>query len=127
MSLDPTAEFRWHRIKHTIEHDAHTHLQENPDITDDEIHDASWDYADSHSNIIYTHRSRMIWVMCNEVQEYESDELVDTGDEDSIDKRIQICVFLAHESEFAAKLQELIEKRDSDGDSENAHNADGSK
>ena len=131
MTLDSTAEFRWHRIKHSIEHDAHNHFKENPDITEDEVHDAAWEYADSHQNLIYTHRTRMIWVMCNEVQEYECDETMSSvfagTNEDTIDKRIHICVFLAHESEFAAKLQELIEKRDSDDDSENVHDADGSK
>ncbi len=130
MTLDSTAEFRWHRVKHTIEHDAHNHFKENPDITEDEIQDAAWEYADSHSNTIYTHRARMIWVMCNEVQEYESNEIsaaFEGTDEDTIDKRITICVYLAHEAEFAAKLQELIEKRDSDDDSENVHDSDGSK
>jgi hypothetical protein len=131
MSLDPTAEFRWHRIQHTIEHDAQNHFKENPDITEDDVHYAAWEYADSHQNLIYTHRTRMIWVMCNEVQEYECDETMSSvfagTDEDTIDKRIQICVFLAHEGEFAAKLQELIEKRDSNDDLKNIRYLDGSK
>ena len=117
MTIDPTAEFRWHRIQHTIQHDAQNHFKENPDITEDEVQDAAWEYADSHQNLIYTHRTRMIWVMCSEVQEYESNEIsagFEGTDEDTIDKRIAICVYLAHEAEFAAKLQELISQHDSD-------------
>ena len=129
MSPDPTAEFRWHRIKHTIEHDAHSHFDENRDMTEDDVHDAAWEYADSHQNLIYTHRTRMIWVMCDEVQVYEDDELLNIGKDDCIDKRIQICVFLAHQYEFAAQLQELISKRDADSDDdlENIRYLDGSK
>ena len=123
MSLDTTAEFRWHRIQHSIQHEAQNHFDENPDITEDDVHDAAWEYADSHQNLIYTHRTRMIWVMCDEVQGYECDETMSSGfvgtNEDTIDKRMAICVFLAHESEFAAKLQELIEKRDTENDTEN--------
>ena len=129
MSLDTTAEFRWHRVQHSIQHEAQNHFDENPDITEDEVQDAAWEYADGHSNTIYTHRARMIWVMCDEVQGYEDDELSNTGDEDCIDKRIQICVFLAHQYEFAARLQELISKRDADSDDdlENVRYLDGSK
>jgi hypothetical protein len=134
VTLDSTAEFRWHRIQHTIQHDAQNHFKENPDITEDDVHDAAWEYADSHQNLIYTHRTRMIWVMCDEVQEYESDEIssgFEGTDEDTIDKRMAVCVYLAHQSEFAAKLQELIEKRDTESDSdidlENIRYLDGSK
>lgn len=124
MTLDPTAEFRWHRIKHTIEHDAHNHFKENPDVTEDEVHDAAWEYADSHQNVIYTHRTRMIWVMCEEVREYESNELscgFEGTNEDTIDKRIGLCVYLAHEAEFASKLQELISQRDNDANDDLAN------
>lgn len=115
MTPDPTNEFRWHRVQHSIEHDAHYTFKDNPEITEDEVHDSAWEYADSHSNVIYTHRARMIWVMCDEVQEYEDDELcasVKGTDSDSIDKRIGICVFLAHQNEFASILQKLISERD---------------
>ena len=114
MTFDTTAEYRWYNIKHGIVHDAYMHLKENPEMTEDEIFDASHQYADGHENVIYTYRSRMVWANCDEVQDQEENADVLFDPKANIDQRITLCVYLAYEAEFAARLTDFITQRTMD-------------
>lgn len=80
----------------------HYHVIENEQM---DRSSASYEYADGHECVIYTHKARTLFDDSSEVREHEDDPYHDP--EASIDDRITHCVFLALQWAFDDALDEL--------------------
>lgn len=80
----------------------HYHVVENEQM---DRSSASYEYADGHECVIYTHKARTLFFDSWEVQEHEDDAHHDP--DATIDDRITRCVFLALQCAFDEALDEL--------------------
>lgn len=70
--------------------------------------DLAHEYADAADDVIYTQRSREVWMDASEVRAYE-DEVDGLEPNGYIDQRIMVCVYLAIRAAFDEAYTELAD------------------
>jgi hypothetical protein len=86
------------------------------DVTDlDAVDTYATEWADGSEWVIYTHNVMRLWVDSSDVSDYE-EHLADYGplEDDSIVRRMTLCVFLALRDEIETAIREYCEENDID-------------